>query len=93
MSDTSKSKKELITELQMLRAELECAKAHSKKEFPGISDDCRTTLDNLPQIVFELDVDGHLTYVNRLGLKTFGFAQKDIDNGITADDIFPKREA
>ncbi|MBN2107732.1 MAG: PAS domain S-box protein [Deltaproteobacteria bacterium] len=40
--------------------------------------------DALPQTVFELDLDGKLTFVNRTALDTFGHTQADIDKGMHA---------
>jgi len=92
MSDEAKSKKELIAELKSLRAELERTKANPSDLFPGVPDDCRTILDNLPQVVFELGTDGRFTYVNKLGLETFGYTQADLVNGVWAKETFPDRE-
>ena len=36
----------------------------------------------LPQIVFETDLKGNLTFMNKLGMDVFGYEQKDIDKGI-----------
>ncbi|MEN6615583.1 MAG: ATP-binding protein, partial [Syntrophorhabdus sp.] len=47
----------------------------------------RDLVDLLPQIVFEANKDGYLTYINRLGLETFGFTADDFDRGIHIKDI------
>ncbi len=36
----------------------------------------------LPQIIYESDLEGNLTYVNELGLKTFGYKEQDFENGL-----------
>jgi PAS domain S-box-containing protein len=40
--------------------------------------------DALPQTVFELNLDGMITFVNRTALDTFGHTQPDIDKGMHA---------
>ena len=45
----------------------------------------------LPGIICEMDLALNLTYVNEMGLKTFGFSRDDFNKGIKADDyIFPE---
>ncbi|QGY44096.1 PAS domain S-box protein [Maribellus comscasis] len=36
----------------------------------------------LPQIIYESDLEGNLTYINELGLKTFGYDENDFNDGI-----------
>jgi len=40
--------------------------------------------DSLPQTVFETDLDGMLTYVNRSAFDFFRYSQQDFDNGLQA---------
>jgi len=40
--------------------------------------------DALPQTVFELNLDGMITFINRTALETFGLALADIDKGMHA---------
>lgn len=49
----------------------------SEKRFRDLS-------DLLPQIIFEIDGDGNLTYFNRFALETFGISEADIASGISA---------
>ncbi len=44
----------------------------------------RELADLLPQIIFELNKEGTLTYINRHGLSTFNLSQKDIEEGISS---------
>jgi PAS domain S-box-containing protein len=44
----------------------------------------RDLSDLLPQIVFESDVHGNLSYLNKEGLKSTGYTTDDVKNGITA---------
>jgi len=52
----------------------------------------------LPDIVFEIDLDGRLTFANRTGLERFGWTADDVASGIdavaalAADDIERARE-
>jgi PAS domain S-box-containing protein len=42
----------------------------------------------LPQAVFEIDVKGNFTYVNRCGFESSGYTQKDVDKGFNAIQLF-----
>ncbi len=49
----------------------------------------RELSDLLPQTVFEIDLEGNFTFVNRYGLQFTGYTRDDIDNGTTkAWDLF-----
>ncbi len=37
----------------------------------------------LPQIIYESDINGDLTYINKLGLETFGYSEKDLKTQIS----------
>ena len=41
----------------------------------------------LPQIVFEADLNGKLTFVNKLGLKKFDYSNADIEKGLFIKDV------
>ena len=43
--------------------------------------------DLLPQCIYETDRIGNLTYVNKAWYKTFGYNEKDVDNGINLIEI------
>ena len=43
----------------------------------------RDLAELLPQPVFESDLDGNITFTNRIGLETFGYTQEDLNNGLT----------
>ncbi len=57
------------------RIQTELALAESEKKF-------REMADLLPQIVFESDKNGLLTYANKKGYEQFGFTEKEFQNGI-----------
>jgi PAS domain S-box-containing protein len=64
-------------ELRQARDDL----AESERRFREIA-------DLLPGIICEIDTTMKVTYVNEMGLKTFGFTHDDFENGINANDIF-----
>ena len=47
----------------------------------------RDLADSLPQIVFETDENGKLTFVNRNAFDIFGYSQHDFDNGINSIEM------
>ncbi len=46
----------------------------------------------LPEIIFEVDLAGKVTYANSLGLNYFGYSKDDLDRGMTITDLFPPKE-
>ena len=52
----------------------------------------RQLADMLPQVVFECDNEGKLTFLNSQGLVTFGYSQKDFDSGLNILDLCPPEE-
>ncbi len=40
-------------------------------------------VDSLPEVIFEMDERGAITYVNRNGLELFGYDEDDVATGIT----------
>jgi PAS domain S-box-containing protein len=46
----------------------------------------------LPQTVFELDLEGNTTFVNQTGLDMFGYTQKNINQGLSAFQLFPSED-
>ena len=48
----------------------------------------RELADSLPQIVFETDVVGKITFSNRRGLEVLQYTQEDLARGLNALDIF-----
>ncbi|MEN8225492.1 MAG: response regulator [Bacteroidota bacterium] len=41
----------------------------------------------LPQVVFEADLEGRLTFVNQIALKMFNYNKKDINDGLYLHDV------
>jgi len=44
--------------------------------------------DLLPQTIFEMDLDGWITYTNSMGFETFGYTKEDLQNGVKALMLF-----
>jgi PAS domain S-box-containing protein len=59
------------------RQQAEEALRASEKRFKELA-------DALPQTVFELDLQGAITFVNRKALDAFGYAHTDVDRGLNA---------
>ncbi|MFC1568980.1 PAS domain S-box protein [bacterium] len=57
----------------------------SEKRFRDLS-------ELLPQTVFEMDLEGNLIYINKHGLKVFGYSQAEFRNGINLSQILPPDE-
>ncbi|MFC1475565.1 PAS domain S-box protein [Candidatus Zixiibacteriota bacterium] len=48
----------------------------------------RELADLLPQTVFEVDLNGNLSYANRFGLAAFGYDREDLDRGMATEQLF-----
>ncbi|MCK5074770.1 MAG: PAS domain S-box protein, partial [Calditrichia bacterium] len=62
------------------RKQAEAALRESEERF-------RDLADSLPQTVYEIDVEGKLTYVNANALEVFGYSEADLDCGLFAVDM------
>ncbi len=62
------------------RNNVEIALKESEKKY-------RDLTELLPQPVFESDLNGNITFVNRVGLPIFGYNQEDLDNGLNIYQI------
>jgi len=47
----------------------------------------REFVDSLPQVVFEIDKKGNLTFVNRSALERYGYTKEDFDRGLSVVDL------
>jgi len=52
----------------------------------------RQLVDLLPQTVFELDLNGNLTFTNRFGLALFGYTTTDLEEGLHVTELFIPEE-
>jgi PAS domain S-box-containing protein len=48
----------------------------------------RELAESLPQVIFEVDSEGHLTYLNRTGYELFGYAPEDFADGFNVLKAF-----
>ena len=46
----------------------------------------------LPELIYEVDLEGKVTYANTQGLMYFGYSKSDFDDGMSIGDIFPPEE-
>jgi PAS domain S-box-containing protein len=46
--------------------------------------------DFLPEMVYELNLEGKIMYANKQGLTFFGYTKEDIESGLYISDIFPE---
>lgn len=46
--------------------------------------------DYLPEMVYEVDLNGKVLYANNQGLDFFGFSKEDISHGLHVSEIFPE---
>lgn len=65
--------------------EAEYALIESEKKY-------RELTELLPQTVFEIDMQGNITYSNYLGLLTIGYSDEELRKGITIYDVISKEE-
>ncbi len=61
------------------------ALAESERRFQELA-------DLLPQPVFEMNLQGMITYTNRIGLGVFGYTEEDFQNGVQALLLFAPEE-
>lgn len=80
--DASGQAERLIGAVQDIteRISTEDALRDSLERFKGLA-------DFLPQSIFEMDLDGRLTFVNRWALQVFGYSEAEIAQGLTNLDV------
>lgn len=52
----------------------------------------REIIDMLPETVFEVDLDGRITFVNDAGLKLFGYTREDLKDDIFITSLIAKED-
>lgn len=82
MKDENKTKDELISELEELRAKLSACSNHVSPK-----DGNRVVVDTLPLTLYEIDLQGRFTYLNRKAMRSFGYSQDDLDNGLHVNKV------
>jgi PAS domain S-box-containing protein len=45
--------------------------------------------DMLPEMIYEVDLTGKITYTNSHGIKYFGYTKEDLGRGVNISEIFP----
>ena len=81
MNEITKSKEELFEELKELKKDFEILRENELK--------FRELADFLPQIIFEADINGKITYVNKQAYKTLGYPEDYPLIGSNTLDFFP----
>ena len=81
-SDHNKSKSQLITELEELRLRAEASST-------PLTDDghYKQMVDGLPQMIYEMNLEGNLIYANPCALETFGYSAKDLKQGLSISQV------
>ncbi len=65
---------------------------HHEKELRESEQRFKETADLLPGIICEIDTDMKLTYVNEMGLTSFGFTQEDYTQGVSVWNLVPEHD-
>ncbi|MBN2599972.1 MAG: PAS domain S-box protein, partial [Candidatus Thermoplasmatota archaeon] len=64
------------------------------KELKKTEEKFRELTQLLPESIFEMTIDGKITFVNATGLALFGYTKEDLDKGLYATDIIvPEQHA
>lgn len=98
MRDEDKAKEQLISELAELRrrnAKLEASETRHKQAEQALrrsEQRFRELADLLPQNVFETDLEGNITFVNRGALNSTGYTREDFDEGMNASQMVVPEE-
>jgi PAS domain S-box-containing protein len=67
------------------RKKSELSLLQSEQKFKDIA-------EMLPQTIFESDMEGNLTFVNKQSLKMFGYTEEEYERGISINQIFSSEE-
>ena len=74
--------KELISVVEALQDEM-AGRERAVKQLRESEGKYRDLTDSLPEIVYETDEKGRLSFANRFAFETFGYTQEDFDRGLT----------
>lgn len=97
-SDESKTREQLLWELQQLRNrinQLEAAdleRRRIEKSLNKYEKNFRELVNLLPQTIYEMDKNGKFRFTNQVGFETFGYNQQDIDTGVNFSQLFIPEE-
>ena len=51
----------------------------------------RELTESLSEVIFETDMAGNITFINRAGLKEFGYTREQVEGGMTLYDFLPHK--
>jgi PAS domain S-box-containing protein len=74
-----------------LRAAIEMAIYKHRMEVTARESDrrMRELTESLSEVLFETDLAGNITFINRAGLKEFGYTKEQVEGGMTLYDFLP----
>ena len=74
-----------------LRAAIEMAIYKHRMEVTARESDrrMRELTESLSEAIFETDMAGNITFINRVGLKEFGYTKEQVEGGMTLYDFVP----
>jgi PAS domain S-box-containing protein len=81
------SQEELKTANAQLHQEI-IEREQAEKALRESEERFRELAELLPETIFEIDINGHLTFVNRSGLDHFKYTRQDFNQGINGFDMF-----
>jgi PAS domain S-box-containing protein len=81
------SQKELKTTNAQLHREI-IEREQAEEALRESEERFRELAELLPETIFEIDVSGHLTFVNRSALDYFKYTQQDVDQGLNGFEMF-----
>jgi two-component system sensor histidine kinase UhpB len=96
--DEDKTRDQLLWELQQLRqrmADLECADIERRrvtKTLNKYEQNFQQLVKLLPQVIYEMDLDGRFQFINDYGFKTFGYEAGELEKGIHFTQLFVPEE-
>ncbi len=82
----AREQQRLLTAKRNLEREAE-ERFHAEESLRESEKNFRELAEMLPETVFEMDIDGTLTFVNRSAFDQFGYTAADFENGLNALDM------
>jgi len=73
--------KEAEDKLRLEKLSLQQKIQERTKELKDEAERFRELSDTLPQIIYEHDVNGNITFINKMGIGLLGYSQKDFEKG------------
>lgn len=77
--------------MRTLKAEIENRK-RAEAEIRKSQEKYQQIADNLPQTLFETDLNGTLKFVNKAGFEIFGYSQEDFEKGVNIFDAIAPQD-